>query len=341
MRAIRLFPALLAVGLAALTFAPAQAQTIPCAPAVTGFAVRSAICANGRPQISAAAPVGINVFARVFRNTTPDFNTATLIINGSLNELTFTDSSAASGVTYFYWFQWRGLNLVCPLGPVAGPVTGIRYSGPAAAPGASVAYTCTGVTVSWPRYFESSNFGTLSRTANGVTQIVATNIPADTTSFTDTTGEPGANYTYTFGWSQGICGGSASLPASPAIVFPPVTAFPVIRSADVVAGQTATLRVSSPTTAPAPSCQWFKNGQPVGNSGRIAGATTDTLTFSPALESDAGVYTMRITNPCGPMPDIQVALIVRKACPSDFDGNTVRNPSDIFAFLNSYFAGCP
>ena len=45
-------------------------------------------------------------------------------------------------------------------------------------------------------------------------------------------------------------------------------------------------------TAPSGSdYQWFVDGAPVENSGRISGATAQTLVFSPVLVGDAGMYT--------------------------------------------------
>jgi hypothetical protein len=72
----------------------------------------------------------------------------------------------------------------------------------------------------------------------------------------------------------------------------------------VGAGQTLTLTVTA-TGTPAPTYQWMKNGID------IAGATAATFTIASASPTDAGVYSVRVTNSSGSVTSAGAVVSVR------------------------------
>jgi hypothetical protein len=60
----------------------------------------------------------------------------------------------------------------------------------------------------------------------------------------------------------------------------------------------AVLHVTAAGTPPL-SYQWYLNGAPLANNGHDSGVTSPTLVVYPLLFSDAGLYTVIVSNPCG------------------------------------------
>jgi hypothetical protein len=59
--------------------------------------------------------------------------------------------------------------------------------------------------------------------------------------------------------------------------------------------------------------RWFKGSNPVKNAaGKINGATTDTLIFKDISASDAGQYSVTVTNPVGSVKSHTVRVTVQK-----------------------------
>lgn len=63
-------------------------------------------------------------------------------------------------------------------------------------------------------------------------------------------------------------------------------------------GSTATFSVALSAEGTL-SYQWYKNEEPIANGGRIAGATSATLSISNVQATDNGIYRCKITNACG------------------------------------------
>jgi len=61
------------------------------------------------------------------------------------------------------------------------------------------------------------------------------------------------------------------------------------------------------TVVPAPTCQWYFNGS------AFNGATTNTLSFADARSTDAGDYTVIVTNPLGSVTSAKAAPTVSSA----------------------------
>ncbi|MBI2927643.1 MAG: immunoglobulin domain-containing protein [Verrucomicrobia bacterium] len=75
-------------------------------------------------------------------------------------------------------------------------------------------------------------------------------------------------------------------------------------------GGTATFKLAATGTAPL-SFQWRKDGSDLRDSARIAGATTATLTISDLQASDAGLYTVAVSNPFGGRTSVAAALVLQ------------------------------
>ncbi len=93
------------------------------------------------------------------------------------------------------------------------------------------------------------------------------------------------------------------IPAAPAAI----STQPASRT--VVYGQTATFSVVGSGT-PQLSYQWYKNGNPVYDTGSFAGTRTPTLSVSNAQNSDAGSYTVVVSNGYGNVTSSAATLTV-------------------------------
>ncbi len=75
-------------------------------------------------------------------------------------------------------------------------------------------------------------------------------------------------------------------------------------------GGTATFSVTATGTAPL-SYQWRKDGSDLTDNARISGATTATLNISNLQASDAGLYTVEVSNPFGARTSLAAALVLQ------------------------------
>lgn len=88
---------------------------------------------------------------------------------------------------------------------------------------------------------------------------------------------------------------------------PVFVAEPISQTQD--AGATATFRVVVRGSEPI-SFQWFKNGAPLGDGGKVTGASTATLTLTNVLGADAGIYHVVVSNRFGSPTSAGAALTV-------------------------------
>jgi hypothetical protein len=103
----------------------------------------------------------------------------------------------------------------------------------------------------------------------------------------------------------------------------------------VCTGGSASLSVTA-TGSPAPTFQWRKGTTNLANGGHIAGATTATLTISPAGAGDAAAnYNCVVTNTCGSGTSNNATLTVFAS--GSGDGHV--NGGDIQGFVNAVLAG--
>ena len=97
---------------------------------------------------------------------------------------------------------------------------------------------------------------------------------------------------------------------------------------------------------PGATFQWLKNGVPVSDDTRVTGATTDTLSFTPARSYDSDNYSCRVTGANMVTQDTDsVLLLVRSngpdGCPADVNNDGLASPADFTAWLAAFQAGCP
>ena len=112
----------------------------------------------------------------------------------------------------------------------------------------------------------------------------------------------------------------------------------------VPAGQNAALTVAANGFGNTLTYQWRKNGAPIANGGAIAGATTPTLTFTPALVSDTASYDVLVTSPvsCGGGLLVTtsaagfLAVTGTNPCPIDFNGDGFLDQEDLSGFLAAF-----
>lgn len=328
------------VGLLFLTLSVSAA----CPPAVANFAVSSSIC-GGAIRLSFTPPAGQLVFPQILRADIPVLSLAAVVGTGTLNASSFDDTPPSSDIAYFYWVRWQGLDSACPLGPEAGPLSGITMSPTVAAGGAliprpQISANCTSVTLRWTNYRETTAISVMRGPNPNLLAPVATLSPTANT-FIDPTGAPGGRYFYAIAYAT-PCGTISTLQTE--TFFPPFASIPAVTSADVLAGSNAAISASIPTLIPGLSIppRWFRDNVQVANvPGHISGADTLTLQFTNARPEDQGIYTLRLDTSCGQITPISASLIVRPACAADFNVDAHLGVDDIFAFLSAWFAGCP
>jgi len=91
-------------------------------------------------------------------------------------------------------------------------------------------------------------------------------------------------------------------PAAPAITSSPA-------AATVAAGQTAIFTVTASGTAPL-AYYWMKGGTPLANGGNVSGANSATLTLTSVLATNAGNYSVTVSNSVGTATSAAAALTV-------------------------------
>jgi hypothetical protein len=93
--------------------------------------------------------------------------------------------------------------------------------------------------------------------------------------------------------------------------------------------------------APPLGYQWrrYQSGQWVAlvDDGRIAGATTDTLTINPSQGADTGLYDVVVSNDCGEVTSAAVMLLV--VVPGDLDADGDVDLAD-YALFRAAFGRC-
>jgi hypothetical protein len=86
--------------------------------------------------------------------------------------------------------------------------------------------------------------------------------------------------------------------------------------------------------------QWRKDGQPLTDDGRIVGARAELLSIVDAVQQDAGLYDVVVTNGCGPTTTDAARLVIT-VCAADFNSDGILNSQDFFDYLNAFFENLP
>ncbi len=127
------------------------------------------------------------------------------------------------------------------------------------------------------------------------------------------TGNTGASF---YGWTGNASGTSNPLVvviSSNTIVQANFVALPTVnvspKNLTVFAGSNAVFHANAAGFPPL-SYQWQKNGTALANGGNISGATGSTLTIVGVSDSDAGIYSVTVTNLAGSLASSNVTLAV-------------------------------
>ncbi len=122
----------------------------------------------------------------------------------------------------------------------------------------------------------------------------------------------------------------------------PIVQHPISKIVDL--GTTGTLEVN-PSDGLS-TFQWFRNGTPLTDDGRISGTTTNKLIINDAMFSDTNTYTCGVmaSNGDQQMSD-EVIFAVRGSqapdCIADINNDGRLNFLDISEYLSQYSSGCP
>jgi len=92
--------------------------------------------------------------------------------------------------------------------------------------------------------------------------------------------------------------------------------------------------------------QWYRDGIPVAEDGRVSGVTTNKLSITDAHLSDTDSYSCSVTTSEGEQQiSDDVIFAVRgtqgQDCTADLNGDGVLNFFDVSAFIAAFNAGCP
>lgn len=138
----------------------------------------------------------------------------------------------------------------------------------------------------------------------------------------------------------------SSFPLTPCNCTLPVPALMPPLVVTKYSGTSVTFSTSFGGTGPQ-TYQWYRNGVPLINNGRISGADTLSLTINPIYKSggdpnwtDGGIYTCRATNLCGTGDSVPFTLVVNN-CVADVNDSGTISSQDLFDFLAAFFTGCP
>lgn len=330
----------------AVSAAAANAQT--CGDPVGNALAESAVC-DSTVRISWTNPSGL-VFPKVWRNSSPDFASATLIANPGLGgPTTVFDTPPTGNTNSFYWiggdvigcqgiFEVRQLPLVGPL--QAGRFTVNTY------PAARAQAACSGINISWQPAKDVTNW-TLVRvsTANYSRQDTLGIFPRTTTSYFDAEVLPGNQYIYGVFAASACAAPNGTSPSGLVRAGPWAAAGAGVAVGNV--GSSAVLIVSNPSelfgaiSSPAPTSMfWSRNGLPLSDGSKYGGTTSPFLNIFNLTLEDAGFYTLHVQNACRQFP-VTAVLAVTQPCRADFNQSGAVGVQDLFDYLTAFFAGCP
>lgn len=119
-------------------------------------------------------------------------------------------------------------------------------------------------------------------------------------------------------------------------------AFATLDASSIAAtvGDAIQLNASVSPADPSAAYQWRRNGVALSDGGSISGATTATLSISPASLTDTGEYDAVITGSCGTLLST-IATVFVSPCPADFTQDGFIDFTDFDAFVSAFEAGDP
>jgi len=193
--------------------------------------------------------------------------------------------------------------------------------------------------------FSSNNVSILRGNANGTFQG-AVNYAAGTNPFFVAVGDFNADGRPDLAVANRSSNNvSVLLNTIPGFPVPIITQQPV--GLVVQAGQNAALAITANGFGSTLTYQWRKNGTALVNGGNIAGATSPTLTFTPALSGDTASYDVRVSAPaCGggslvTTSTAAILTVTGTVCPADFNADGTLDPDDLADYITAFFASPP
>jgi len=272
----------------------------------------------------------------VYRGTTATFAGAQLV--GATPLTALLDVPPSGSFDNFYWVRSMPYPTACAqLGAIAGPaVCKVRTVDPPVV----TAISCAAARVSWPLLRDAHRYSVRRYYRNPSGNLVLDGTldgSATVPPFIDTSGIPGARYSYVV-FPESNCGGSM-------YGYPTEAVFPASLSIEAVGayvsvGGTATLTAVVPSSDPGITFRWFYNGNALVNSSRYSGVTTTQLRISGAIPADEGTYTVVGNSTCGTDAATAVLAVAPPPCPADFNQTGGLTVQDLFDFLAAYFRGC-
>ena len=100
-----------------------------------------------------------------------------------------------------------------------------------------------------------------------------------------------------------------------------------------------TAAAASSGTSPL-SYRWFRGDTPVSDGFGVSGSATNQLSLGPALAGQSGVYRLRVSNGCGAVFSNWTYAHV-PACLADLNASGLVDVTDLYMYLDAWFAGCP
>lgn len=222
------------------------------------------------------------------------FSTRAELLDNHLQRVEVSDDGGVTWVAAFDQVapvarEGRYSPVTVPLARFAGKVIQVRFS-LVQVPRTST-WTCCGL-VGW--YFDDITFDNLEQADASVLSPL---LPANTTGFSFTAPDAAAQLLQARAqyFGSGFVDWGPVLRVRPIAppTAPTITTQPASRTVD--AGSTMTLSVAA-TGTPLPTFSWRRDGQPLADGNGVSGATTATLSISPAV---AGTYTVLVSNAGG------------------------------------------
>ncbi|MEO1585493.1 MAG: immunoglobulin domain-containing protein [Planctomycetota bacterium] len=139
----------------------------------------------------------------------------------------------------------------------------------------------------------------------------------------------------TLGFAGGVLD-SCPQPGDGSVVPPAITSQPDSRvAADVGDAVVVAVQASGSDL----QYEWRRDGVPLIDGPRIAGAATDTLVVD-ATADDDGFYDCVVSNSAGQVTSTSLLLAVRNTCPADQNGDGLTSPADFTAWILNFNLGC-
>jgi len=263
-------------------------------PSATG----EIVCQNETATALFVTATGSNLIYEWFRSNDAANNTIgdDISVQGPAAASSFTPATDVVGTKYYYCIVY-GSCLPEVTSNVSGAITintlpaiTVQPSSSssivclnAAAPTLSVTATGSGLTYQWYTNTTASNTG--GSAVGGAT--ASTFVPSTSTA--------GTSYYYCEVKGSNNC--SVLSDPSGAITVPLVIITQPAATQALVVGSSVSFTV---VASPGSTFQWRKGGINLSDGGNISGATSSTLTLNPAAASDAGIYSVEVSNStCG------------------------------------------